>query len=135
MTDSKSRCVVEIWTDTRPIVYLTIDRLSTNCRPTIDRLSTDYRPTLDRLSTDCRRLYRPLCRPLCRPISRSTLPRVNKIHGILFTVGNVDRDIGRHSGRYSGRHSVDSRSKFVVFGNTLYYTAGSSSSQDEANLT
>ena len=34
--------------------------------------------------------------------------------GILFTVGNVDRDIGRysgrHSGRYSGRQSVDSRS-------------------------
>ena len=28
------------------------------------------------------------------------------ILGILFTVGNVDRDIGR----YSGRHSVDSRS-------------------------
>ena len=28
---------------------------------------------------------------------------------ILFTVGNVDRDIGRYSGRYSGRHSVDSR--------------------------
>ena len=28
----------------------------------------------------------------------------------LFTVGNVDRDIGRHSGRYSGRQSVDSRS-------------------------
>ena len=29
---------------------------------------------------------------------------------ILFTVGNVDRDIGRYSGRYSGRHSVDTRS-------------------------
>ena len=29
--------------------------------------------------------------------------------GILFTVGNVDQDIGRHSGRYSGRQSVDSR--------------------------
>ena len=26
---------------------------------------------------------------------------------ILFTVGNVDRDIGRHSGRCSGRQSVD----------------------------
>ena len=54
MTDSKSRCVVEISTDTRPIVYLTIDRLSTDYRPTIDRLSTDYRPTVNRLSTDCR---------------------------------------------------------------------------------
>ena len=33
---------------------------------------------------------------------------------ILFTLGSVDRDIGRHSGRhsrrYSGRQSVDSRS-------------------------
>ena len=33
---------------------------------------------------------------------------------ILFTVGNVDRGIGRYSGRYSGRHSgrqsVDTRS-------------------------
>ena len=69
MTDSKSRCVVEISTDTRPIVFLTIDRLSTDCRPTIDRyidrlstdcrpsidgLSTDYRPIVDRVSTDCR---------------------------------------------------------------------------------
>ena len=32
------------------------------------------------------------------------------LSGILFTVGNVNRDIGRYSGRYSGRHSVDSRS-------------------------
>ena len=51
MTDSRSRCVVEISTDTRPIVYPTLDRLLTDCRPTIDRLSTDYRPSLDRLST------------------------------------------------------------------------------------
>ena len=29
---------------------------------------------------------------------------------ILFTVSNVDRDIGRHSGRYGRRHSVDSGS-------------------------
>ena len=55
MTDSKSRCVVEISTDTRSIVYLTIDRLSTDYRPTIDQLSTDHRPTIDRPSTD----YRP----------------------------------------------------------------------------
>ena len=54
MTNSKSRCVIEISTDTRPIVYLTIDRLSTDCRLTIDRLSTDYRRTIDRLSTDFR---------------------------------------------------------------------------------
>ena len=101
MTDSKSRCVDGISTDTRPIVYLTIDRLSTDYRPTIDLLSTEYRPTVDRLSTDYRptidllstdyrptidRLStaistdcRPLYRPLCRPISQSTLPTVNKI--------------------------------------------------------
>ena len=54
MTDSKSTCVVEISTDTRPIVYLTIDRLSTDYRPTVDRLSNDCRPTIDRLSTDSR---------------------------------------------------------------------------------
>ena len=29
----------------------------------------------------------------------------NKLTRILFTVGNVDRDIGRYSGRHSGRHS------------------------------
>ena len=51
MTDSRSRCVVEISTDTRPIVYPTIDWLSTDCRLTIDRLSTDYLPTVDPLST------------------------------------------------------------------------------------
>ena len=42
MTDSKSRCVVEISTDTRPIVFLTIDRLSTDCWPTIDRYIDRY---------------------------------------------------------------------------------------------
>ena len=35
---------------------------------------------------------------------------ISEMCRILFTVGNVDRDIGRHSGRYSGRQSVDSRS-------------------------
>ena len=48
------------------MVYLTIDRLSTDHRPTIDRLSTDHRPTIDRLSTD----YRPTIDQLstdCRP--------------------------------------------------------------------
>ena len=40
ITDSKSRCVVKISTDTRPIVFLTINRLLTDyrplCRPTFD---------------------------------------------------------------------------------------------------
>ena len=40
MTDSRSRCVVEISTDSL-----------SHARPTIDWLSTDYRPNLDRLST------------------------------------------------------------------------------------
>ena len=106
MTDSKSRCVVEISTDTRPIVYLTIDRLSTDYqptidrlltdyRPTVDRLSTDYRPTIDRLSTDYRPLYRPLCRPLWRPQSLSTLPIVNKIHFEIFSLPQVIETICR----------------------------------------
>ena len=76
MTDSKSRCVVEISTDTRPIVFLTIDRLSTDCRLTIDRLSTDYRPlcrpTVDRVSTDCRPTVDRLsteCRPTIDRVS------------------------------------------------------------------
>ena len=49
------------------------------------------------------------------PLQRAVIKR------ILFTVGNVDRDIGRHSGRHSvdiaidtrsivGRQSVDTRS-------------------------
>ena len=42
----------------------TIDRVSTECRPTIDRVSTGYRP-------------------LYRPIARSTLPAVNKIQSSL----------------------------------------------------
>ena len=64
----------------------TIDRVSTECRPTIDRLSiaisTDCRPSVDRVSTYCRPSVDRLsteCRPLYRPISRSTLPTVNKI--------------------------------------------------------
>ena len=94
MTDSKSRCVVEISTDTRPIVYLTIDRLSTDYRPTIDRLSTDHRPTIDRLSTD----YRPTidqlstdCRPLYRPISTVNKIRVfqYQTHGKMFVRWNM----------------------------------------------
>ena len=46
---------MRISTDTWPMVYLTIERLSTDYRPTIDQPSIDYRPTVDRLSTD----YRP----------------------------------------------------------------------------
>ena len=52
MTDIRSRCVYEISTDTRPIVYRSLDRLAAEYRPTLDRQSTDSRPTLDRLSVD-----------------------------------------------------------------------------------
>ena len=87
MTDSKSRCVVEISTDTRPIVFLTIDRLSTDCRPTIDRyidrlstncrpsidgLSTDYGPIVDRVSTDCRPSIDRLSTAMSTAISTDT---------------------------------------------------------------
>ena len=99
MTDSKSRCVVEISTDTRPIVYLTIDRLSTDYQPTIDRLLTDYRPTVDRLSTD----YRPTIDRLStdylrvstdyRPLYR---PSVDRLSTAISTDRSVDTPYSRH---------------------------------------
>ena len=80
MTDIRSRCVFEISTDTRSIVYPTIDWVSTDCRLTIDRLTTDYRPTIDQQSTECRPTINRYIervsterRPLYRPIDRSTL--------------------------------------------------------------
>ena len=87
MTDSKSKCVVQLSTDTRPIVYLTIDRLSTNYRPTIDRLSTNYRPTVDRLSTD----YRPTVDRL----STDYRPTVDRY---------IDRYVDRYVDRYLSWH-------------------------------
>ena len=73
--DTSGTTIDRVSTECRP----TIDRLSTpmstDCRPSVDRLSTECRPTIDWLSTECRPLYRPLY----RPISRSTLPTVNKI--------------------------------------------------------
>ena len=65
----------------------TIDRVSTECRPTIVRVSTDYRPTIDRyidrVSTD----YRPSVDRLStdyRPLHRPTIDRY------------IDLQIGRH---------------------------------------
>ena len=52
----------------------TIDRVSTECRPTIVRVSTDYGPTMDRYIAS---------RPLYRPIDRSTVPTVNMIRSCL----------------------------------------------------
>ena len=82
----------------------TIDRVSTECRPTIVRVSTDYPPTIDRyidrLSTD----YRPSvewvlteCRPSVDRLStaistdtyRSTLPTVNMILKVYCRVNEL----------------------------------------------
>ena len=38
-------------TDYRPLYRLTVDRVSTEYRPTVDRVSTEYRPSVDRVST------------------------------------------------------------------------------------
>ena len=82
MTDSKSRCVVEISTDTRPIVYLTIDLLSTDYRPTIDQLSTDHRPTIDRPSTDYR--------PTIDRISTDCRPTIDRLSTAISTAMSTD---------------------------------------------
>ena len=44
----------EIPIDSWPIVYRSLDGLSTDYRPIIDRLSTDCRPVIDQLSTESR---------------------------------------------------------------------------------
>ena len=82
MTDSKSRCVVEISTDTRSIVYLTIDRLSTDYRLTIDQLSTDHRPTIDRPSTN----YRPTIDRL----STDRRPTIDRLSTAISTAMSTD---------------------------------------------
>ena len=52
-----------------------------------------------------------VCRQMLAPFDITFSQIVeSQSNGILFTVGNVDRDISRYSGRYSGRHSVDTRS-------------------------
>ena len=83
--DTSGTSIDRVSTECRP----TIDRLSTavstECRPSVDRVSTDCRPSVDRLSTECRPLYRPLY----RPTSRSTLPIVNKIHRIFSLKNSV----------------------------------------------
>ena len=54
MTDIRSRCVDEISPDTRPMVYLSVDRMSVDTRPTVDNLSIDSRSTVGRQAVDCR---------------------------------------------------------------------------------
>ena len=75
--DTSGTTIDRVSTDYRPTIDRYVDRLSTEYRPSVDRLSTECRPSINRLSTECRPLYRPLY----RPISRSTLPTVNKIPG------------------------------------------------------
>ena len=43
--------IVRVSTDYQPTIDRYIDRVSTDYRPTIDRVSTYYRPSVDRLST------------------------------------------------------------------------------------
>ena len=94
MTDIRSRCVYEISTDTRPIVYHSLDRLAAEYRPTLDRQSTDTRPPVGRQSTDCRPT-------LGRPSTdyRSTIDRLSIDYRPLYR-STVDRYSGRHSGRH-----------------------------------
>ena len=94
MTDIRSRCVYEISTDTRPIVYRSLDRLAAEYRPTLDRQSTDTRPPVGRQSTDCRPT-------LGRPSTdyRSTIDRLSIDYRPLYR-STVDRYSGRHSGRH-----------------------------------
>ena len=94
MTDIRSRCVYEISTDDRPIVYRALDRLAAEYRSTLDRQSTDTRLPVGRQSTDCRPT-------LGRPSTdyRSTIDRLSIDYRPLYR-STVDRYSGRHSGRH-----------------------------------
>ena len=94
MTDIRSRCVYEISTDTRPIVYRSRDRLAVEYRPTLDSLSVDSPPTVDRLSVD----HRPTIDRLSTDY-RSTIDRPSIDYRPLYR-STVDRYSGRHSGRH-----------------------------------
>ena len=65
--------IVLVSTDYRPTIDRYIDWVSTDYRPTIyryiDRVSTDFRLSVDRVSTDYRSLY--------RPIDQSTLLKIS----------------------------------------------------------
>ena len=74
-----------IWNDYRPC----LDRVLSDYRPSLDRLLTailiESLLTIDRLSTECR--------PLFRPIDRSTLPTVNRIRSVIHTVGTIQSNL------------------------------------------
>ena len=84
-----TRATFHDFTASRRIMFTvgSVDRLSSECRPTIVRVSTDYRPTIDRVSTDYRPLY--------QPTDRSTIPTVNMIPIVKGTSWNL-RDLTSH---------------------------------------
>ena len=80
--DTSGTTIDRVSTECRPTIDRLLTAISTEYRPSIDRVSTEYRPSVDRVSTECRPTIDRLstdCRPLYRPITRSTLPIVNKI--------------------------------------------------------
>ena len=74
-----------IWNDYWPC----LDRVLSDYCPSLNRLLTailtESRLTIDRLSTECR--------PLFRPIDRSTLPTVNRIRSVIHTVGTIQSNL------------------------------------------
>ena len=75
----------------------TIDRVSTECRPTIFWVSTDYRPTIeryiDRVSTDYR--------PTIDRVSTEFRPSVDRLSTAISTDRSVDTTYGKHDPRIS----------------------------------
>ena len=75
----------------------TIDRVSTECRPTIVRVSTDYRPTIDRyigrVSAESR--------PTFDQLSTDYRPTVDQLSTAISTDGSVDTTYSKHDPRIS----------------------------------
>ena len=97
MTDSQSRCVVEISTNTRPIVYPTIDWLLSDCQLTIEwlstdyrRLSTNYRLTVDRLSTAISTEFGPSVDRLSTAISTTISTTISTNRSVDTTYSKQD---------------------------------------------
>ena len=75
----------------------TIDRVSTECRPTIVRVSTDYRPTIDRyigrVSAESR--------PTFDQLSTDYRPTVDQLSTAISTDRSVDTTYSKHDPRIS----------------------------------
>ena len=52
--DTSGSTIDRVSTECRPTIDRYIDRLSTECRLSVNRVSTDCQPSVDRLSTKCR---------------------------------------------------------------------------------